>query len=292
MNLKREESSNKPRVLIFIAPKRKVEDKLSEFLELLKKRRWRILQVISIGTKIKHDILGQCDFVITLGGDGTILHASREIALSDIPILGINFGKIGLLTELSLNTFIDSLDKIEKGDYGIVALRRLEAKVYGKNMEIPTVLNEYVIMTGKPGKILGLDIFVDGEFLTRVLCDGLIVSTPIGSSSYSLSSGGPVLLETMNALVLSPLAPLFRGMFPVVLPSDSRVAIEIVELWADAIIVADGVIVGKLERGERIEIGYSNLKTRFIRLGEKYDRLRRIINMVSIQHWLNRDEDW
>ena len=284
MNCGGERSYSKPKVVIFVAPKDNVRSHLERFLEFLKGRGWSILQVIDLGSKPEKSSLKQCDVIITLGGDGTILYAAREIEGFNKPILGINFGKIGLLTELTLEGFFDNVENIENGKYSVSKVNRIEAIRVGSNEKFPSVLNEYVIMTRSPGKILGLDVYVDGELFSRVLCDGLIIATPTGSSSYALSAGGPVVLESVKSFILVPIAPLFRTTFPVVLPPSSIIRILVRKEWMDALLIADGVISGKLARGEEIMIRYSDATTSFIRFGSKYSRLKKVIGMVSLKY--------
>jgi len=274
---------------MFIAPKREVIENTNRIRRLLEDRGWSILQIVEVGSKVNHDLVEKCDIVLTLGGDGTILYASRELEGTDVPILGINFGKIGLLTELNPKEFLKSIELIERKQYRIFGIKRLKA-IRSDGKEYPTVLNEYVVMTRSPGKILGLEIYLDGEHIGDVLCDGLVISTPIGSSSYALSSGGPVVLDTMEAMVLVPIAPLFRGMYPLVLPSNVSVSVKVRKLWMDAILIADGVIVDSLPRGSSVSVCYSDYETKFIKLGKRYDRIKRLMGLLSVKKWLMSDE--
>lgn len=274
----------KPRVIIFAAPKDSVKKELDIFLDNLKRKNWEVLQVVQLGSKPDRSLAGIADFAITLGGDGTILYASRELSDIDVPIIGINFGKIGLLTEVSLEKFYKNMGRLERGSYSILCLRRLVAYNLSSRREYPSVLNEYAIITKSPGKILGLDIYVDGVSIAKILCDGLVLSTSIGSSSYPLSTGGPVVLETMEAIVVVSIAPLFKAMCPIVLPADTVIKIEIRKEWMDALLIADGVVVGELKKGESVEIKYSkNHCTKMIRLCGKFARLQRIMDMISIK---------
>ncbi len=276
--------SGKPNVVIFVAPKENVIVELDNFLNFIRRRGWNVLQVVTLDSAPEDRALKSCDFVITLGGDGTILYASREIEKYEKPILGINFGKIGLLTELSIAEFYNSVDKIEKGDFYIIAIHRAKAHIEHGAHAFPSILNEYVIMTKKPGKILGLEMSVDNEKVGEILCDGLIISTPIGSSSYALSVGGPIVSESVESFVVTPIAPLFRSSFPMIFPSDSIIRVKVMETWMDAILIADGVEVGEIARGEEVEIKYTNAVTKFIRLWGRHSRIRKVAGMVSLRY--------
>lgn len=282
MRSKREDSNfNSLNVLIFAAPKDEVIKALPEMLSFLRDRRWNVLDVIMLGDTVKETVLEQADIAITLGGDGTILYASRVIDGRKIPILGINFGRIGLLTELTLNEFYKNIRKIETKNYSLADIKKIVAeKIDGKGY-IP-VLNEYVIITSKPGKVIGLNISINSEHVADVISDGLILSTPLGSSSYSLSVGGPLLYEEMGAMIIAPLAPLFRAMYPLVVPLDFTVTIELSPRWADALLVADGVVVDKLERGTVLMFKKADQDAYFIRLKNRCYRLRRVMNLLEV----------
>ena len=273
----------RPKVVIFVAPKTEAIQAAKDIENRLRDRGWRVLQVVSLGSRADVEALKQCDLVLTLGGDGPILYASRLMERIGKPILGINFGKIGLLTEVGLDEFYESLERIESGNYRVERYRRLVAKNLSSNKTYPSALNEYAVMTRSPGKILGLDIFLDGEHIACVLCDGLVISTPIGSTSYSLSSGGPVVVDWMEAMIIVPIAPLFRSMYPIVAPCETKLRVKIREEWIDAILIGDGIILDGLRRGDELEISYGDLTTSFIRLGGKYSRLRKISGTMLIK---------
>ena len=271
-----------PRVIIFVAPKQKAIDSLPRLINFLKERRWEILDVIMLGDKVKDKVLRESNLILTLGGDGTILYASRQIGEYSIPILGINFGKIGLLTELNIEEFYKYAELIETGNYRILTVHKIEAINLVTNQKYPPVLNEYAVITNRPGKVLGLKILINDEELSSIISDGLIISTPLGSSSYSLSVGGPLVHESINAIILAPLAPLFRSMYPMVLPSKFSVTLRIAKDWSDAYLVADGNIVGTLPRGTAVKFIISKQIARFIRLKEDCYRFRRIMNLFNV----------
>ena len=282
MNSRREESASgrKPEIVIFVAPRDNAEKYLNVLRDELTKRGWRILQVVKLGSNVDENALASCDFVLTLGGDGTILYASREVDNYGKPILGVNLGRIGLLTELSPQEFLENIEDIERGNYTVIEAMKIVARKSGKTLS--PVLNEYALITSKPGKIIGLQVFVDDKFIVKVLCDGLIISTPIGSTSYALSAGGAVVSDLMEAIILVPIAPLYRAMYPLVVPPQLTIRVRIEEGWADALLIADGRIVGKVSCGEEVEFIKADEKTRFIRLQHPLSRIRRVMSLVDL----------
>ncbi len=269
-----------PKIIIFVSPREEANKYLERLKRILTERGWEILQIVRLGKNVDKGSLMVCDFVLTLGGDGTILYASREVSKYGKPILGINLGRVGLLTELSPEEFLEKIDGIERGEFRVVETMKIIAR--GSNEMLQPVLNEYVLMTSKPGKIIGLQIFVDEEFIAKVLCDGLIVSTPIGSTSYALSAGGPVVSDQIEAMIIVPIAPLYRAMYPLLVPSRSIIKVKIETGWADAWLIADGNIIRKVKKGCEVVFKRADEKARFIRVRHSLSRIRKVMSLVGL----------
>jgi len=212
------------------------------------------------------------DFIITIGGDGTILRTCLSIPKPEPPILAVNMGVRGFLTEVDPKHALTAVDKILAGEYKIEKCMKLATATDGA--KLPDALNEVVITTDEPAKLLFTRILRNKEPIMNCQSDGLIVATQTGSTGYSLSAGGPVLDPDVNAFVLTPICPLsiFR---PIVFSADSIVTIEVTKPEKTHILI-DGHSRQLISRKQpSLSITRSNNQTSFIRLGENfYHRLR------------------
>ncbi len=212
------------------------------------------------------------DLIITLGGDGTILRTCITIPKPEPPILAINMGVRGFLTEIEPKNALKAVDKILSGNFKTEKYMKLSITANGLNF--PDALNEVVISPDEPAKLLYARILKDTETILDCQSDGLMVATQTGSTGYSLSAGGPVLDPGVNAFVITPIIPLsiFR---PIVFPSNTQLTIEVIKSRRTQILV-DGhyrqIATSKLPR---IKITRSKNETSFIRFTHNfYDRLR------------------
>lgn len=176
------------------------------------------------------------DFIITIGGDGTILRTCINVPKPEPPILAINMGVRGFLTEVDPKDGCSAVDKVLKGDFTIEKCAKLATFTEGE--EIPDALNDVVVSGGKPSKILYMQIYKDEQPILKCEADGLIISTQTGSTGYSLSAGGPVIDPEINAIVLTPICALtiFRSM---VFPANSKIRIESIRP-KDMVVTVDG----------------------------------------------------
>jgi NAD+ kinase len=212
------------------------------------------------------------DFIIAIGGDGTILRTCITIPKPEPPILAINMGVRGFLTEIEPQKALTAVNKCLAGSFEIEKYLKLSIAADGLNF--PDALNEVVISPDEPAKLLYAHIFRDGERILDCQSDGLMVATQTGSTGYSMSAGGPVLDPGVNAFVLTPIIPL-SIFHPIVFPSNSELTIEIIKSRGTQILV-DGhhrqIATSKLPR---IKITRSKYETSFIRFRHNfYDRLR------------------
>ena len=212
------------------------------------------------------------DFVITIGGDGTILRACLALAEPEPPILAINMGVRGFLTEVEPKGALGAVERTLKGDFKIEKCAKLAVAADGQVM--PDALNDVVISAGKPSKILYAQIFKDDEPILKCQADGLIVSTQTGSTGYSLSAGGPVLDAEVDAFVLTPVCSLtvFRSL---IFSADSKVTIEAIRP-KEMLVQIDGNYRQLVKsNNHRLTITRSENVTSFIRFKDDfYHRLR------------------
>lgn len=210
---------------------------------------------------------GEIDLIIVLGGDGTLLSAARLIGEYDVPILGVNQGGLGFLTETTQEDLYATLEKLFQGDYTIDERIMLTSEVsrQGKIIAHSTVLNDVIINKGTLAKMITLEIYSDGQFLSSLRGDGLIVSTPTGSTAYSLSAGGPILYPSVDALMLTPICPHTLTQRPVVLPSAMKVEVILKSKEDGAMVTFDGQVGFSLRHEDQIHIETGKIKTRLIR---------------------------
>jgi NAD+ kinase len=176
------------------------------------------------------------DFVIVIGGDGSMLHAAHKYAKKGIPILGINAGGLGFLTDVTLDQLPTILDQIKHKQFTIEPRMMVQATVNRKTL---LALNDMTIVTRIPGRAVELSATINKEHLYRFLADGIIIATPTGSTAYSLATGGPILIPSTEGLIITPVAPHTLSVRPMVLPSDSIIKMT-VGRKGKAILVADG----------------------------------------------------
>ncbi len=192
-------------------------------------------------------ITSKPEFVIALGGDGTLLNAAHRYGKMDIPILGVNIGGLGFLTDVTFDKFNESLTEIKKGKFRIEKRMVLKAifdrrAIYG--------LNDITITTRIAGRVVEFSAEINNEYICRFIADGIIIATPTGSTAYSLATGGPILLPDTEAILFTPIAPHTLSVRPLVLPADSEVRIQ-VRKKGRAVLVADG------QRSKEIKAGMS-----------------------------------
>ena len=206
------------------------------------------------------------DFIIVIGGDGTILRVEHRTR-RDVPILGINMGTLGFLTEVEPSEAFLAINKLIEGDYYIDERIKLRTYLNGEN-RVPDALNEVAVLTGIPGKIVHLKYYVDDGLADEVRSDGLIVSTPTGSTGYAMSAGGPFLDPRIDGIVIAPLAPIALSSRPIVIPATSKIDIKILTL-RNVILTVDGQFYTYLSPEVEITIKKSPRKTKFVRFSRE-----------------------
>lgn len=192
----------------------------------------------------KIDIPKSVETVIVIGGDGTFLSVARSIENRPIPIIGINLGGLGFLTEVSAESCFVELEKILAGDFEIEERMRLRVSVLrnGKEIFSHRVLNDAVINKGALARIIDLAVSIDGHLLTHYRGDGLIISTPTGSTAYNISAGGPIVFPSVQAVIITPICPFTLTNRPIILPSHVTMHIQLAEDATDVTLTCDGQI--------------------------------------------------
>jgi len=202
--------------------------------------------------------------IVVLGGDGTLLSVARHYASLEVPILGVNVGGLGFLTEISLDELYPSMEKVLAGKYAVEERMMLTARLYrqGQVSWEKHFLNDAVINKGALARIVELATWIDGEFLTTYRADGLIVSTPTGSTAYTLSAGGPIVYPTLRHIILIPICPFTLSNRPIILPDTVTVTVTFEEEVQDAYLTLDGQEGQALQQEDRVEMSVApqNLK--------------------------------
>ncbi len=214
------------------------------------------------------------DCIIVLGGDGTLLQAAMDLAGRDIPFLGINLGTLGFLAEVNRAGIVESLEKLIKDEYEIEKRMMLLGRSYGRQgmKDEARALNDIVITRKGSLQIINFNIYVNGQFLHRYHADGMIISTPTGSTGYNLSAGGPIVEPGANLILLTPVSPHSMQSRSIVLSPEDDVTVEIEKKNSgegqEVEAIFDGCHKVSLSTGEKIKIRRSEKTTGIVKLGQ------------------------
>ncbi|OLB56436.1 MAG: NAD(+) kinase [Nitrospirae bacterium] len=227
----------------------------------------------------KTQLATRSDMVLVLGGDGTMLSAARLLEERAVPILGVNMGGLGFLTEITLDQLYPALEKVFAQEFMVEERLMLRADIHrhGEHVAKATVLNDVVVSKGTLARMIEIQILIDGQFVTRLRGDGLIVSTPTGSTAYSLSAGGPIIHPTVQALILTPICPHTLTHRPLLVPRGVALEVTLTSQVEGAMATFDGQVGVALVQGDTVAIAVSEHRTQLIRLPDRtyYDLLRR-----------------
>lgn len=207
-----------------------------------------------------------CDMAIVLGGDGTLLRAQSKLK-DETPLFGVNMGTVGFLTEIESEDTFKALDEVFNENY--YKEKRTKLVVSHENHRY-TAMNEVVIMTNKPAKMLHFEIQVDGEIIEEVRADGLIISTPSGSTAYAMSAGGPIVDPKVEGFVIIPICPYKLGVRPFIVSDNSEIIVKLLKKGKSAVFVMDGQRNEEAEYQEEIKFKKSEKDVYFIRTSTKY----------------------
>jgi NAD+ kinase len=207
------------------------------------------------------------DMLVAIGGDGTILRTQSFISHKKIPLIGINMGTVGFLTEIGPEETFHALKEVLAGNYFVEERTRLEV---WHNRDLAPALNEVVLMTRTPAKMLHIEIKVDDEIVEELRADGLIVATPSGSTAYSMSAGGPIVDPRVDAFIIVPICPFKLGSRPTVVSGESIIRVKLLREGKKAIAVIDGQYEEEINYLEEIIFQKSTEYAYFVRLTKEF----------------------
>jgi NAD+ kinase len=226
----------------------------------------------------KTQLAGKADVLLVLGGDGTMLNAARLSGERSIPILGVNMGGLGFLTEVRLENLYPSLERVFANDFVLDERLMLRTHIHrhGETVAQGVVLNDVVISKGTLARMIELKIAIQGRFVTNLRGDGLIVSSPTGSTAYSLSAGGPIIDPAVQSLILTPICPHTLTHRPLIVPGNAEIDVTLTSKDDGAMATLDGQVGVAISQGDAVVIQTSEHRTRLIRFPESnyYDVLR------------------
>jgi NAD+ kinase len=225
-----------------------------------------------------------CDVAIVVGGDGTMLGVGRQLAAHDVPVVGINNGRLGFITDIALDDFESALGNILRGEFDEDRRALMHAQVLREGQVVfeAQAMNDVVVNRGSTSGMVELRVEVDGRFVANQRADGLIIATPTGSSAYALSAGGPLVHPSVAAWVMVPIAPHTLSNRPIVLPDADEVVLEMVG-GKDASANFDMQSLAELRIGDRVHVRRAQHKVRFLhpRDWSYFDTLRKKLHWNS-----------
>ena len=236
-----------------------------------------------VHTVPERDLARDADLIVAIGGDGTMLHAARMAATADVPVLGINRGRLGFLADVGPEQMIQSVDDALGGRCRAERRMLLAAHILADGQPIDALaLNDVVVAKRETGRMVDVRTWVNGAYVNTHVGDGFIIATPTGSTAYALSCGGPILHPSLDAVVLVPVCPHTLSDRPIVVPSSSVVEIELADRFESrAQVVCDGIVLCDLDPGVRLRIERAKVHATLLHPpGHDYYRILR-----SKLHW-------
>jgi NAD+ kinase len=211
------------------------------------------------------------DALITFGGDGTLLRGARLLGAHETPILGVNLGRVGFLTTATRQTLDPALDALVAGRYVTERRQALQAEIKdgnGNGRALQMAMNDIAVHKGGVARVVRVNVFIQGENVGPYSADGIIVATPTGSTAYSLSAGGPIVVPGVEAMVVTPIAAHTLAVRPLVVPSSYRIVIQPMVGWSEDLLVSfDGQTGTTLAPGESVDVRRADHRVCLIRLG-------------------------
>ncbi len=244
----------RPRVVVLAAPNRpRVEHELNGILNTIAQH----AEIVAVDKSFSYEFDScESDLVVVLGGDGSILQSARQMRHQQRPVLGVNLGKLGFLAAISPSRFVDIWPEVCHGRFSVTNHLMLQCQVFLDDLVLHSIigLNEASVLGGPPYTMMYIDLYIDSVLATTYACDGLIISTPIGSTAHNLSAGGPILRRNLQAFVISPISPHTLTMRPVVDTADRVFDLKIRVDHPTASVVVDGRVVCHFGRELRVRI--------------------------------------
>ncbi|HEV7905597.1 MAG TPA: NAD(+)/NADH kinase [Pyrinomonadaceae bacterium] len=213
----------------------------------------------AVETLEHEELAASVDLIVVLGGDGTMIATARLLDNRDVPVVGVNYGSLGYLTEVRVEEMTDALAAILEGNYHLDRRVMLAAELHRGEEKLlrNRVLNDVVISKSALARIIEIETWFDGQFVNCFRADGLIVSTPTGSTAYNLSAGGPVVYPSMNAVVITPICPHTLSNRPLVVPDDAEIELILKTPDEEVALTLDGQVGYRMQVGDRVLISKS-----------------------------------
>jgi len=207
------------------------------------------------------------NLIVVLGGDGTLISVARKVGDLRTPILGVNLGSLGFLTEITLQEIFPVLEQVVRGDFTVSSRMMLDAVVRRDGSEVGRyrVLNDVVINKGALARIIDMEASVDDVYLTTFKADGLIISTPTGSTGYNLAAGGPIISPDLDCLVMAPICPHMLTNRPIIVSDKAIIRVEVKFQDQDVVFTADGQVGMPLQGGDVVEVRRSRSCTLLVK---------------------------
>jgi NAD+ kinase len=257
------------KVGIVINSTKDTDGKAEQFIISLLKELVKDIQLVIVKTPktFNEAEIENLEFVISFGGDGTILNTAREVSKYNIPILGMNLGNLGFLSSGEYHELKKCVINVLNGEYEIEDRLMLECTANINNISKKYyTLNDVVISKGTLSRVLEYSIKIDEKFYTNFIADGIIISTPTGSTAYSLSAGGPIMYPTLDTVSITPICPLSLGIRTMVLKSSSKIHIDIKKKQQPAYLSLDGQIALELKNDDNISVTKADMTCKLIRI--------------------------
>lgn len=232
---------------------------------------------VSGGARLGHP--SQIDALITLGGDGTLIRGARFLGGADVPIFGVNLGKLGFLTTCQAEEFPETFGRFAAGEHRVQSRMALEARIWTPEGHLGIqirALNDIAIHKGGYARVLRMKISADDEPIARLAADAIVIATPTGSTAYSLSAGGPIVFPTFDSFIVTPVAAHTLALRPTILPPEVTIAVDMNEGHEEVLLTADGQVGIAIAPGQRITVCRSPHPVRLVRFPDVtfFKRLR------------------
>jgi NAD+ kinase len=229
----------------------------------------------------RHKLWELCEMIVSLGGDGTMLSSARAVGEHQIPILGINLGGLGFLTEITSNDLDKTLNRLKQKDFLIEKRMVLEAEVENFKKLDQYALNDVVIDKGEVARLFQMNLYANDEFICSYSADGLIISTPTGSTAYCLAAGGPIINPKTNVIIVSPICPHTFASRPIIFSDNEELKVVVELAQREAVLTIDGQVAFALKSGSSVLVRKAKHSVNLIKFKERsfYDILRRKL------HW-------
>jgi NAD+ kinase len=270
------EGRRRPRVLLLGSGERpNVLDEAQRLRPLIEQQ----AEIVLADFRFEQDLSPvQADLAIVMGGDGSILRAAKQMGTNQIPVLGVNLGRLGFLADVSPGELTEHLPRVCAGECSIVSHLMLECSVLRGDRVVQQHLglNEAAILGGPPWSMLSIDLYVDSELATTYNCDGVIISTPVGSTAHSLSAGGPILRKSLQAFVIMPINPHTLTVRPVVDTAERVYELSVTEPHSTTALVLDGASICQLTTEDRVRVVRAKPEFKMVEIpGRNYYRTLR-----------------